>query len=137
MKVKKSNLLLIAGVVWTLAGFNILKIGVQAYAGYGSTINFLLSAIVFLIFWMMIFSKLVTKHTARILRYEEEMQYFFKFFDRKSFLIMAVMMSGGIALRVFRLWPLSWIAVFYSGLGAALLLAGFYFTYHFFTKRTI
>lgn len=29
----------------------------------------------------------------------EERQPFFKFFDRKSYLLMAVMMGGGIALR--------------------------------------
>lgn len=30
---------------------------------------------------------------------KEERQPFFKFFDRKSYLLMAVMMGGGIALR--------------------------------------
>ena len=37
---------------------------------------------------------------------------------------MAVMMSGGIGLRVSGLAPERFIAVFYTGLGAALLLAG-------------
>ena len=40
---------------------------------------------------------------------------------------MAVMMTGGIGLRVSGLAPERFIAVFYTGLGAALLLAGLLF----------
>lgn len=40
---------------------------------------------------------------------------------------MAVMMSGGIGLRLSGLAPERFIAVFYTGLGAALLLAGLLF----------
>lgn len=40
---------------------------------------------------------------------------------------MAVMMSGGIGLRVSGLAPERFIAVFYTGLGASLLLAGLLF----------
>lgn len=40
---------------------------------------------------------------------------------------MAVMMSGGIGLRVSGLVPERLIAVFYTGLGASLLLAGLLF----------
>lgn len=40
---------------------------------------------------------------------------------------MAVMMTGGIGLRVSGIAPDRFIAVFYSGLGAALLLAGIWF----------
>ena len=47
-----------------------------------------------------------------------------KFFDIKSFIIMAVMMSGGIYLRASSLAPERFIAVFYTGLGSSLLLAG-------------
>ena len=79
----------------------------------------------------MVFGKLVKKHTARIRAYEEERHFFLKFFDVKSFLIMAVMMSGGIWLRSSGLAPERFIAVFYTGLGASLLLAGVRFGYHF------
>ena len=48
-------------------------------------------------------------------------------FDVKSFVIMAVMMTGGIYIRESGLGPEIFIAVFYSGLGASLLLAGIHF----------
>ena len=95
MKVKRNTLLLIACLVWSAAGFNILRIGVLAYPAYLSLWNFLLSALVFTVFQIFIFGRLVKKHTTRICGYEEERHFFMKFFDVKSFLIMAVMMSGG------------------------------------------
>ena len=48
---------------------------------------------------------------------------------------MAVMMTGGIYLRVSGLGPEHFIAVFYSGLGAALLLAGILFGKNYCLER--
>lgn len=124
MKVKRNTLLLLACLVWGAAGFNILRIGLIAYPSYRSVLNVLLSVLVFVVFQKFIFGKLVKKHTARIRSYIEERHLFLKFFDGKSFAVMAVMMSGGIGLRVSGLAPERFIAVFYTGLGAALLLAG-------------
>ena len=75
------------------------------------------------------------KHTARINGYQEERHFFLRFFDRKAFIIMAVMMTGGIGLRVGRLVPDRFIAVFYTGLGASLLLAGLLFGCNFLKNR--
>lgn len=131
MKVKRNTLLLLACLVWSAAGFNIFRIGAEAYCFGVTTGKLLLSGVVFVVFQKFIFGKLVRKHTQRIRHDEEERQYFWKFFDRKSFIIMAVMMTGGIGLRLSGWVPESWIAVFYSGLGAALLLAGILFGCNF------
>ena len=131
MKVKRNTLLLIACLVWGAAGFNILRLGVLAYPAYLSVLNFVLSALVFAVFQYFIFGRLVKKHTARITGYEEERHFFLKFFDVKSFIIMAVMMGGGIWLRSSGLAPDRFIAVFYTGLGASLLTAGIRFGYQF------
>lgn len=66
--------------------------------------------------------------------YEEEYQLFIKFFDVPSFIIMGIMMTDGILLRVLKIVPEIFIAVFYSGLGASLLLAGILFLLNFFKK---
>lgn len=135
MKVKRNTLLLIACLVWGAAGFNILRLGVLAYPAYLSVLNFVLSvvlsALVFAVFQYFVFGRLVKKHTVRITGYEEERHFFLKFFDVKSFIIMAVMMSGGIWLRSSGLAPDRFIAVFYTGLGASLLTAGIRFGYQF------
>lgn len=127
MKVKRSTLLLLACLVWCIAGFNILRIGILAYPAYVTAGNILLSALVFFVFQKFVFRRLVHKHTARITGYVEERQFFLKFFDGKVFAIMAFMMSGGIGLRASGVAPERFIAVFYSGLGGALLLAGILF----------
>ena len=131
MKEKRNTLLLFACLVWSAAGFNILRIGLIAYSTYRSVLNFLLSALVFAVFQKFVFGKLVKKHTARINAYLEERHFFLKFFDGKSFIIMAVMMTGGIGLRASGLAPERFIAVFYTGLGTSLLLAGLLFGRNF------
>lgn len=131
MKIKRENLLFIAGVIWLFAGFNVLKIGIPVYADYVNIINIALSVAVFCIFWFMIFGKLVQKHTHRILKEEDELVEFYKFFDKKSYIIMIFMMSFGIIIRKFNLAPDVFIAVFYSGLGSALFLAGAAFVYQY------
>lgn len=99
MKVKRNTLLLLACLIWSAAGFNILRIGLLAYPAYGTVVNYLLSVLVFSVFQWMIFGKLVKKHTARIQSYGEERHFFLKFFDGKAFAIMAVMMSGGTIMK--------------------------------------
>lgn len=70
----KKNLLIVAGAVWLIAGINVLRIGILTYQDYHSIVNYLLSVVVFLLFHFMVFSKLVKKHTARMLGYEREKQ---------------------------------------------------------------
>ena len=72
MKIKKQNLLLLASLVWMIAGFNVLRIGIETYAEYQTVINYIVTIIVFLLFWFMVFYKLTNKHTIRIQGYEEE-----------------------------------------------------------------
>lgn len=131
MTVKRNTLLLLACLVWSAAGFNILRIGLSVYPNHLTLVNFLLSALVFAVFQQFIFGKLVKKHTARINAYPQQRHFFLKFFDGKSFAIMAVMMTGGIVLRRNSLAPEGFIAFFYTGLGTSLLLAGILFGHNY------
>ncbi len=131
MRVARNALLLLACLVWSAAGINILRIGLMAYPAYLTAANGLLSALVFAVFQRFVFGRLVKKHTARIRAYPDEPQFFLKFFDGQSFAVMALMMTGGLALRSSGLAPERFIAVFYTGLGASLLLAGLRFGYNF------
>ena len=124
--VKKRTVLLLACLVWFAAGFNIARIGITSYSDYVTFVHAIESVVVFILFWRM-FSKLVSKHTHRIHHFEKERQAFWRFFDAKSFLIMAFMMSGGMTIRYAELMPEVFIAVFYTGLGIALTFAGIYF----------
>ena len=114
-----------------IAGFNVARIGIIAYVGNLSVFNIVCSTAIFAVFWFMIFGRLVIKHTKRIKEYTTERQYFWNFFDLKSFFIMAFMITFGIIIRVFKLMPDVFIAVFYTGLGLALTLAGIKFSVNY------
>ena len=64
--VKKRTLLLIAALVWMIAGLNIVRIGFIEYIGYLKIMNFIFSAGVFIVFWVFVFKKLVNKHTKEL-----------------------------------------------------------------------
>lgn len=132
LKVNKNNLLLIAGLVWGFAGFNILRIGIVEYRNNLNLLNILISLAIFILFQSLIFGKMVKKHTVRIKEYEEDKQYFYKFFDKKSYFIMVFMIALGIGLRASGIVPEVFIAVFYTGLGVSLLTAGILFIINFF-----
>ena len=133
--VHKNTLILIAGIVWAIAGFNIVRIGLIAYKGNFTWWRALLSVAVYAVFQLFIFGKMVLKHTNRILNYEDERQNFFRFFDTRSYLIMAFMMTLGIGLRVSGAVPNTFIAFFYTGLGASLLTAGVLFILRYIRVR--
>ena len=130
--VKKRALLAIAGSVWLAAGFNVARLGVLSYIRLDeiSAVHILLSIAVFCVFGFM-FYRMSVRHTKRIRSYSQETRPVWNFFDLKSYLIMAFMMSGGIWLRNSGLAPEVFIAVFYTGLGCALGSAGILFWVNF------
>ena len=124
--VKKRTLLLLAGLVWLTAGFNVARMGVLSYFAIDRKwYLYFLSVAVFLLFGTMFF-KMSKKHTKRIIGYEEYRPFWY-FFDRKAYLLMVGMMSGGIGFRATGIFPDIFVAFFYSGLGCALALAGVLF----------
>lgn len=133
-QIQVCKLLAIAGCVWLIAGVNVALLGVQAYAGLDTLpwTCVILSCMVFAVFGAM-FYVMTRKHTARILNYPRSTKAVWHFFDIKAYAIMAVMMGGGIWLRLSGLVPEAFIAFFYTGLGSALALAGVLFWYRFFT----
>lgn len=134
--VKKRTLLLIAGIVWLAAGFNVARLGALSYLNIERQwLYFILSAVVFSLFGAMFF-KMSRKHTKIILGYEDR-RPFWEFFDAKAYLIMAFMMGGGIGLRAAGVFPDTFVAFFYSGLGCALALAGVLFFINYFRFNNI
>jgi hypothetical protein len=125
----KHQLLLVAGVVWCVAGAMVCLVGLplELRLAPGHLVLLPLAAVIFVAFDRLVFTRLVRKHTHRIGSHEAERLPAWHFFDRSSWIVMAVMMSGGMALRLSGLVPDWAIAFFYSGLGLALLLAGLRF----------
>jgi di/tricarboxylate transporter len=82
--------------------------------------------IVYLLFLIM-FLMISRKHIRRIRDYTDEFVSIFQFFDARSYIIMAVMIGLGAAVRLSELVPGFIIAFFYSGLGLALITSGVYY----------
>lgn len=61
-----------------------------------------------IVFYLKLFSKLSLKHTLRILNMKEELPCLFSFFNFRSYLMMALMISMGITLRT-----TGWVAPLY------------------------
>ena len=66
------------GKWWTIdrIACNILRIGVLVYPAYLKAFNIFLSIVVFAVFQIFIFGRLVQKHTTRIINYKQEYQFF-------------------------------------------------------------
>lgn len=124
--IPKNHLMLIAGLVWCAAGMMVCVIGLPLEMKLAPSHLVLvpLAALIFLVFYFFVFSRLVRKHTGRIRARDEELLPFWHFFNASSWAVMAVMMGGGMALRLSHLMPDWMIAFFYSGLGVALFLCG-------------
>jgi small-conductance mechanosensitive channel len=127
--VPKNNLMLIAGLVWCAAGGMVVMIGLPLEFQLAPEHLLLvpLAVAVFLVFYLFVFSRLVRKHAGRIRSREEDRLPFWQFFNGPSWAVMAVMMGGGMALRVSHVMPDWAIAFFYTGLGIALFLCGLQF----------
>lgn len=126
VKVRKKNLLAIAGAVWMLAGINIAVIGLQAYAQLeGMAIVFcILGSIVVASAFHVMFGKLSRKNALRIEAMPEDEVSVFRMFNARGYLVMVFMISLGITLRVSGIVPGWFIAFFYTGLGLSLAAAG-------------
>ena len=105
--------MLCAGLFWVVAGANVLRIGIRYWMANPDYFLFKLSEmlVIFFVFLGFIFHNLFRKHSVRII-HKPEKNPFFAFFDWKSWLIVAVMISLGISVRMFELLPGSFIAVF-------------------------
>ena len=124
--VPKNQLMLIAGLVWCAAGAMVLVIGLPLELRLAPEHLVLvpLAVVIFVAFYVLVFSRLVRKHTRRIRARAEDRLPAWQFFNASSWAVMAVMMGGGMALRMSHLVPDWAIAFFYSGLGVALFLCG-------------
>ena len=128
--VKKRTLLLIAGIVWLIAGFNVARLGILSYRVIDRKwYLYLFSVVVFFLFGMM-FYKMSKKHTKRILGYESH-RPFWHFFDLKAYLIMTCMMSGGIGFRAAGIFPDIFVAFFSSCLTSSFSSSCLFIHAHF------
>ena len=117
---KTKSLAFIAGIIWLFAGFNVCWIGVLSWMSHGTTSVFMIiGCIATLILFSNMFIKMLFKNVRRISDIEVERRRVWHMMPIKSYIIMVVMITFGVLLRSCPAIPLSVIASFYVGLGAA------------------
>lgn len=136
--VSRNILLLLAGIVWIVAGSNILRIAIinwtteEHYGAWG-----IIGAIaIFLTFFLFIFRRLYKKHIFRISKKENKKNCPFSFFDRKGWLVMLFMICLGVFIRKFDVLPPGFISMFYTGLSTALIATGMLFIRYWWHNKT-
>jgi hypothetical protein len=122
-------LLLVAAAVWLAAGVSVCSVGVGAIHGWTVTVG--VSFLVIYILFLVMFIRISSRHIRRIRSYADELTSLFKFFDTKTYIVMAVMIGLGFTVRLSGLVPDPAIAAFYSGLGLALITSAVYYTVSF------
>ena len=88
--VSSNTLLLTAGIVWLVAGINILRIGISCWItdAHYWLLKVCEASLIFLLFFCIVFHKLYRKHAQRITAGNPNKRCPFSFFDVKGWLVM-------------------------------------------------
>lgn len=132
--IAKRYLMIIAAFVWLFAGSMLLYKGIAFMIKNPSAIvlKLIISITIGLLFFAIMFSKIVAKHVTRILSIKHERPCLFSFFNWKSYLLMGSMITFGILLRTFHIIPMEYLSCFYVSMGIPLLISSHRFFKLFF-----
>jgi hypothetical protein len=127
--VSKRSLFLVAGCVWTMAGGILIS---RALLELWSIHHYIwieiLIGIAFgTIFYLILFARISKKHITRITLITIDNPCFFSFFNLRSYIMMAVMITAGILLRKLDLINHEILYTFYLTMGIPLLVSAFRF----------
>lgn len=137
--VPKRYLLLVAGLVWSMAGFMLFFRGmnfVLVYSNY-QVIRLLIALIFGVSFYWVMFAKISLKHINRIEAIDVAKPCIFSFFNFRSYLLTAIMISMGITLRKLNLVNLHILYTFYIGMGIPLLISAFRFYFAWYKYKDV
>jgi len=113
---------MVAALLWLIAGSFVCAVGVNA-ASEAWTFNMAIGFLVVFALFFGMFASICRRHTKRICAYEPELMGITKVLDPPAYIILLLMVGMGASARISGLIPEYIIAFFYSGLGAALVIA--------------
>lgn len=123
MKVR--TLTLIDGIIWLIAGINVVRLGVMAWLTLdATTIPVIIGCLATLVAFATMFVRMTFKNIDRIRRIPAAERTILNCMTARSFFIMIFMITLGVTLRHWSLVLPAFIAAFYVGLGTALSAAG-------------
>ncbi|MBP3439992.1 MAG: hypothetical protein J6K24_01920 [Tidjanibacter sp.] len=124
MMVGRRWLFAVAALMWGVPGVIITLKGVKAYGAVpeGALWWHLLITVAVLLGFFFMFRRVVERYSAHILSLSPRASVF-KTFSPRGWMLMAIMMCLGMAVRFVPGVPNGFVASFYSGLGPMLLLS--------------
>lgn len=131
--VQKRTLLLIAGCAWTIAGVILIFRSLLWLIGanHHLTMEIGIGIVLGILFYILLFARISKKHITRITLIRIDNPCFFSFFNFRSYLLMAIMISGGITLRLSGLVNPEIIYTFFLCMGIPLLVSAWRFFYSY------
>jgi hypothetical protein len=137
--VRRENLLIVAGLVWAVAGGILSGRGlnyvlrVSPMPGLRIGLGLLFGGV----FYVLLFAKISGKHIRRISGINIPYPCAFSFFNFRSYFMMGLMIFSGIMLRKFDVIDHDLLYTFYIIMGVPLLISASRFFYFRFTKKEI
>ncbi|HCE47003.1 MAG TPA: hypothetical protein DET40_25935 [Lentisphaeria bacterium] len=129
--VSRHNLLLIAGIAWTAAGLILTGRGLKYLIQHSEFFGWRLTGgLIFgVLFYILLFANISRSHIKRIRGLNIPYPCAFSFFNLRSYLMMGLMISGGIMLNRFDVINKEWLYNFYVVMGVPLLISASQFFY--------
>jgi len=137
--IPRRYLLFVAGVVWIFAGGILLYKGISLFRIYRDLLwlKIMISIIGGGLFYLLLFSKISLKHAWRIINLKNENPCVFSFFNIRSYIMMAIMITSGIILRKSGIISPEYLSVLYVTMGIPLFLSALRFFYYEIYYRTV
>jgi len=137
--VSKRSLLLIAGCAWTLAGGILVTRGLIQVIAINNLLlpDFIIGAIGGIIFYLLLFSRISSKHINRIKLIPVDDPCFFSFFNFRSYIMMALMITGGVTLRKLNVVKPEFLYTFFLAMGLPLLISAYRFFYSWVKNKSL
>lgn len=137
--ISKRSLLLVAGSVWTMAGGILIS---RALLELWSIHHYIWTEILIgitlgTLFYLVLFARISKKHISRITLITIDNPCFFSFFNFRSYIMMAIMITTGILLRKMDIINHEILYTFYLTMGVPLLVSAFRFFFRYKRKKTI
>jgi hypothetical protein len=131
--VPRRSLLLIAGCAWSIAGGMLISRSLIYLVGVNHhlALEIALGIVFGIVFYLVLFTRISKKHITRINLITIDNPCFFSFFNFRSYLLMSIMISGGITLRLSGLVNPEIIYTFFLCMGIPLLVSAWRFFYSY------
>lgn len=131
-RVPKRFLLIIAAFAWIFAAAMLLTRGfiLSGKIRHAHWPSIAMSIVAGGIFYLILFSRISSGHVKRIIGLQNERPSVFSFFSLRSYILMTLMISGGIILRKSGLLPSGTLSLLYITMGVPLFISSLRFFYN-------